>query len=139
MMRLSIILVIAFAFFMNSIMSVPISSGSSSSSSHSASSQTHTGTIDCDSYFSDVVQIDEKMMNEFHDQELRHAYVIRNKNMGLCLEFYTKFLAKLDYYLNSLDALEIESGESKQDSSYEYDIPEKRQVKNKILKNKYFF
>jgi hypothetical protein len=58
--------------------------------------------------------------------------------MGLCLEFYTKFLAKLDYYLNSLDALEIESGENDEETAYEYEIPEKRQIKNKNLKKNHF-
>ncbi len=131
MMKLSVLLMFTLAFCTNSsIMSAP--------SNHLAKSQTLTESIGCDSYFSDVVQIDEKMMNEFHDQELRHAYGIRNKNMGLCLEFYTKFLAKLDYYLNSLDALEIESGENDEETAYEYEIPEKRQIKNKNLKKNHF-
>lgn len=124
---------LALAHCMASIMSA-----SSAAKSNQVQTTGSSGPVDCDSYFSDVVQIDEKMMNEFHDQELRHAYGIRNKNMGLCLEFYTKFLAKLDFYLNSLDALEIESDEEEPEE-YEYVVPEKRQARNKLLKSKHFW
>lgn len=67
--------------------------------------------VDCDSYFNDVIQIEENMMDEFTDHELRDAYKTRNKNMTLCLDFFTKFLAKLDYYLDNIEGLDEESDE----------------------------
>lgn len=85
-------------------------------------------SLDCDSYFSDVIQVEEKMMNDFTDDDLKESYRLRNNDMGLCLEFFTKFLAKLDHYLNNINDLEnlVVSGED--ESGYKR---ETRRLKNK--------
>ena len=77
--------------------------------------------VDCDSYFNDVIQIEEEMMNDFTDLELRNAYKMRNKSMTLCLDFFTKFLAKLDYYLDNIEGLESEEELSSDESSIALD------------------
>ena len=43
------------------------------------------------------------MMNDFSDHELRDAYRSRNASMANCLDFFSKFLAKLDYYLDKIE------------------------------------
>lgn len=101
--------------------------------------------VDCDSYFNDVIQIDEEMMNEFTDLELRNAFKLRNKSMTLCLDFFTKFLAKLDYYLDNIEGLESEEEESGEianyDNSYAREVRRVRAKnfwKRNVNKNKFW-
>lgn len=50
--------------------------------------------------------MEDDMMNDFSDVELRDSYRSRNKSMADCLDFFTKFLAKLDYYLDKIEDLD---------------------------------
>ena len=59
------------------------------------------------------------MMNDFTDADLRDAYKERNTNMAKCLEFFSKFLAKLDYYLNNIEGLDMSDTESEEKSQEE--------------------
>ena len=45
-------------------------------------------------------------MNELSDHDLRDAYRSRNASMANCLDFFSKFLAKLDYYLDKIEDLD---------------------------------
>jgi hypothetical protein len=102
-------------------------------------------TTDCDTHFKEIIQIDESMMNDFTDADLRDAYKERNTNMAKCLEFFSKFLAKLDYYLNNIEGLDMSDTESEEksqeiESEQQYDdstSTEKRSARG--VKGKHFW
>lgn len=89
--------------------------------------------IDCDSFFSDVIQIEEKMMSELSDLDLAQAYNLRNSEMASCLNFFTKFLAKLDHYLSNIESLENISISNEENSS------DGLERKARHIKQKYFW
>ena len=58
-------------------------------------------------------------MNDFSDHDLRDAYRSRNTSMANCLDFFSKFLAKLDYYLDKIEDIDVTSSEEKEPSKGE--------------------
>jgi hypothetical protein len=89
----------------------------------------HADLIDCDSFFSDVIELNEDMMKEISDVELKRLFKGRNSDMASCLDFYTNLLAKLDEFFASIDELEPEQEESK-----EFENPEKSSIKKRATK-----
>ncbi len=60
-------------------------------------------SIDCDSLFRDVIEIDKQMINHLHDHNLKYLYANRDSNFDACFGFYTKLLNELNEFLASID------------------------------------
>ena len=92
--------------------------------------------IDCDSFFSDVIELNEDMMKEISDVELKSLFKARNGDMASCLDFYTNLLAKLDDFFASIDELEPEEEEEEEEmeESHELENPEKSSMKKRAIK-----
>ncbi len=66
-------------------------------------------SIDCDSHFREVIEINLDMMKEYSDDELNVLFKARNSDMSSCLAFYSNLLAKLDEFFSIINELELEN------------------------------